>query len=132
MTKAGDFALFNTSIDEELRQQLPEDNGRDDLAFFRVTKFNVIEQISEPFEVSVVVESDALDIDLEQLLGVNATLRLNVGEEPRYFQGTIGWAAQGNIISDKDNHKVAEYEIKFYPIFWFLKHNSDYRIFQET
>jgi uncharacterized protein involved in type VI secretion and phage assembly len=85
------------------------------------------EALGRLFEYSVTALSTRNDIDPKQLLGKNATLKLQLpGGGPRFFDGMVTrFALAGS------HGRFVRYEMVLRPWLWFLTRTADCRIFQE-
>jgi len=98
--------------------------GDDELVIRRMTGH---EQISQLFEYDLELYSEDLDINYEDLLGGNATVRVELESgETRYFNGYI---SRFSLVGQTDLH--CTYQAKLKPWLWFLTRTADCRIFQE-
>lgn len=88
---------------------------------------NIQEQISRLFEIDVELSSENGEIDLDKVVGHNATLRLDVGQkDKRYFNGFV------NRMVQLGNHGgFARYRATVSPWLWLLTRTSDCRIYQD-
>jgi len=85
------------------------------------------EQMSQLFEYELELYSEDLEIKYEDLLGGNATVRVETeGESTRYFNGYI---SQFSLLGQEGRHYT--YQAKLKPWLWFLTRTADCRIFQE-
>jgi type VI secretion system secreted protein VgrG len=81
------------------------------------------------FAIDVVGDLDKgkiKDIDLNDLMGIGATLTMNVQDTKRYFGGHIVRVERG------DRHgRYQSYRLTVRPWLWFLTRTKNYRVFQE-
>ena len=85
------------------------------------------EKISQLFEYDLELYSENLDIKYEELLGGNATVRVELeNEETRYFNGYI---SRFSLVGQEGHH--CTYRAILKPWLWFLTRTADCRIFQE-
>ena len=86
----------------------------------------ITEALSQPFVIDLQLLSRQEDIHFEDLLGENATLRIELPEgQTRYFNGHFSDFSQTGNIGD-----FAVYHATLQPWLWFLTHTSDCRIYQ--
>ena len=89
--------------------------------------FSVQEQLSHLFQIEAEMNSEDGEIDLDKVVGRNATIRLEIGEkETRYFNGFVSRLEQS---ANKDGY--ACYRATIVPWLWFLTRTSDCYIFQD-
>ena len=85
------------------------------------------ESMSQLFEYTLELYSDNLDIKSENLLGENATVRVELGnDKTRYFNGFI---SSFSLLSEEGEHCIYQATLK--PWLWFLTRTADCRIFQD-
>src|ERR1700733_336326 len=92
-----------------------------------VRRFDVVEGLSMPFEVALVAMSPEQDLDFEQIIGAEASVRID--------RGRLGARAWSGVVSrfeqtDTDPAGLATYALRVVPRFWLLSQRSDNRIFQ--
>ncbi|REL27694.1 type VI secretion system tip protein VgrG [Thalassotalea euphylliae] len=94
--------------------------GDDELVFYRA---KIQESLGRPFTFTVEMISENDSISLDDMLGTNATIRLETENDPRYFNG---------IISDfyQESAQATRYIAVMRPWFWLLNLSSNCRIFQ--
>lgn len=98
--------------------------GDDELVIRRMTGH---EQMSQLFEYDLELYSEDLEINYEDLLGGNATVRVELESgETRYFNGYI---SRFSLVGQQDHHYTYQAILK--PWLWFLTRTADCRIFQE-
>ena len=98
--------------------------GGDKLLFHSMS---ATERLSRLFEYELELLSHDADIQLDQLLGKNVTIRvIRYDNEARYFNGYVSRFSQGGMHGD-----LYVYHATLKPWFWFLTRTSDCRIFQE-
>jgi type VI secretion system secreted protein VgrG len=91
-----------------------------------LTHLDGTEQLGRPFsyELSVLSEDEAIALD--DILGQNVTIRLDLPDEKhRFFNGIVTRFAQ---VGRSENH--ASYQATVRPWLWFLTQRADCRIFQ--
>ncbi len=86
---------------------------------------NITEELGRLFTINVELASTK-NIALDDLLGQNISIRLNLGRGERYFNGYVSSISQA-----VDEGHYARYSATIKPWFWFLTRTSDCRIFQE-
>jgi type VI secretion system secreted protein VgrG len=98
--------------------------GEDVLLFHGMTGR---EEMSRLFEYQVDLLSARDDIDLDEILGKNVTIRLALlNDENRFWNGFVTRFSEG------DTHgRLRRYHATVRPWFWFLTRTSDCRIFQD-
>src|SRR5262245_60153568 len=91
--------------------------------------FHIEDGLSEPFEVRVVANSSAPDVDLETIVGQGAALRLKTRdpEQP--------WAVWSGVCADAEQVSVEErgdsvYALRILPMLWGTTLRTNYRIIQ--
>jgi type VI secretion system secreted protein VgrG len=98
--------------------------GGDVLLFRRMT---ARESLGRLFEVELELLSSAEDIKIEDVLGQNMTVRLEIQDgSDRYFNGFCSEFSQSGRLG-----RYAVYEAFLRPWLWFLTRTADCRIFQE-
>lgn len=89
--------------------------------------FSLVEQLSQPFHIETELRSENGDIDFDQVIGHNATIRLQLGDKAtRYFNGFITRLVQVASVAT-----LAHYRATLSPWLWFLTRTADCRIFQD-
>ena len=92
-----------------------------------VRSISVREQISRLFEIEAELSSEDAGIDFNQIVGHNATIRLEANENTtRYFNGFVSRFVQ---VANKGGY--AHYRATLVPWLWFLTRTADCRLFQE-
>jgi type VI secretion system secreted protein VgrG len=90
--------------------------------------FSGHEELSRLFAFDLDLLSENYEIDFEEIIGQNVTIRMDLPEgEPRYWNGFISRFVQGA----SNNVQFAQYRATMVPWLWFLTQTSDCRIFQE-
>ncbi len=98
--------------------------GKDELLLQRMT---AIEEMGRLFEFRLELLSENEEIKLEDLLGKDMTVRLDlIDDNKRYFHGYVSQFSQLGGIG-----KFASYSAILRPWLWFLTRTSNSRIFQE-
>ncbi len=88
------------------------------------------EGVSMPFEFTLNVHANTIDVDFYSLLKQAVTVCFDSKEgQKRYFNGIVGKIRQDKTIITSDV-KRAHYKIVIYPTFWLLNFSKDHRIFQ--
>ncbi|NOQ65504.1 MAG: type VI secretion system tip protein VgrG [Methyloprofundus sp.] len=85
---------------------------------------NITEELGRLFTINVEVASEE-NISFEDLLGENVSIRLNLPEGKRFFNGHVT-----NISQSVDEGEYARYQLTIQPWLWFLTRTADCRIFQ--
>ncbi len=91
-----------------------------------LTSFNGVESISSPFHFKLTVLSSDLEIEPEELIGKQVTVKIQ-NENCRVFNGFIHEFSFGEIKSSS----FREYQLMMVPWFKFLSHTENRRIFQD-
>lgn len=91
-----------------------------------LTRFNLREQISRPFEIEADLAAIDPKADFNKVVGHQATIRMELGGKgTRYFNGYVSRLVQlGN------QGQFARYRATIVPWLWFLTRTSDCRVFQ--
>ncbi len=91
-----------------------------------VRSIAVQEQLGRLFHIEAELSSENADIKLDDVVGHNVTVRINIGQNvERYFNGVVSRMAQ---TGNKGGY--AHYHATIVPWFWFLTRTADCRIFQ--
>ncbi len=87
--------------------------------------FSVQEQLSRLFQIEAELSSEDAEIDFNQVVGHNATLRLELGQKgkTRYFNGFVSRFLQ---VANQGGY--AHYHATLVPWLWFLTRTSDCRV----
>ena len=90
--------------------------------------FTFTEKLGRPFMMFLDMISDTSDINFDDIVGQNVTVRLQKpsDEEPRYFNGFVSRFTQTRL-----SGRTTQYQAEVVPWLWFLTRTSDCRIFQE-
>lgn len=88
-------------------------------------EMTVTEELGRLFSINVEMASTE-DINFEDLLGQNVSIRLNNGRDKRFFNGYVSSISQG--VSEG---RYARYYATIHPWLWFLTRTADCRIFQD-
>ncbi len=89
-----------------------------------------VEGISIPFEFTLNVHADDIDVDFSKLLQQPVTVAFKEDQgNTRYFNGIVGKISQDQAIVTTDVRR-GYYKIVIYPTFWLLNFSKDHRIFQ--
>ncbi len=89
-----------------------------------IREMTVTEELGRLFSINVELGSTE-DINFEDLLGKNISIRLNLLQNKRYFNGYISSISQG-----VNEGRYARYFATIHPWLWFLTRTADCRIFQ--
>ncbi len=96
----------------------------DDVLLLRTASIN--EQMGRLFQIEADVISETPDVNFDDIIGKNVTLRLNlVGNKERYFNGFVS-----RFVQVEDQGGYAHYRAVIVPWLWFLTRTADCRIFQ--
>ena len=89
---------------------------------------SIHEQMGRLFQIEVDLITDDTDINFDDLIGQNATIRLDLptSDDPRYFNGFISRMTQ-----TRNEDGYAQYHATLVPWLWFLTRTADCRIFQQ-
>jgi type VI secretion system secreted protein VgrG len=97
--------------------------GQDKLLFYRL---NATESLGNLFDFDLEVLSEDFDIKLEDLLGKDITVYLELPDnEERHFHGFVSQITLLDSVG-----RYAHYGMQIHPFFWFLTRTADCRIFQ--
>jgi type VI secretion system secreted protein VgrG len=97
----------------------------DDVLIFR--RMEASEELSRLFEFEIELLSEDKAIVLEDVIGQNLTVRLNVrNDEKRFFNGYVSRFSHVGSVG-----RYAQYRAVLRPWLWFLTRTSDCRIFQD-
>lgn len=90
--------------------------------------FSFSEQIGRLFQVEVDLLSTNAELNFDELVGQNATIRMELGNgEDRYLNGYIS-----RFVQTRQEGTLAQYRATLVPWLWFLTRMADCRIFQKT
>jgi len=88
---------------------------------------SIKEEISRLFEIEVELSSENGEVDFDEVIGHDATLRLDVGEsDKRFFNGYVS-----RLVQVGNSGGFAQYKATIVPWLWLLTRTSDCRIFQK-
>jgi type VI secretion system secreted protein VgrG len=89
---------------------------------------SIHEQMGRMFQMDVDLTADDSDINFDDLIGQNATIRLDVpkSSDPRYFNGYVS-----RLVQTRQQDGFAQYHATLVPWLWFLTRTADCRIFQQ-
>lgn len=90
------------------------------------------EAISDLFDFRLKLLSYEYDINPERIVGKSAILRIETGENERYWSGYVSRFAQTGVAraSKSGGQDIYSFECDIVPWFWFMTQNEDNRIFQ--
>jgi type VI secretion system secreted protein VgrG len=91
-----------------------------------VRSIAVQEQISRLFQIEAELRSEDGAVAFDQVVGNNATVRLETGPGTRYFNGFIS-----RLVQLANQGGYARYHATIVPWLWFLTRTADCRIFQQ-
>jgi type VI secretion system secreted protein VgrG len=97
--------------------------GKDVLVFVR---FDATEGLSELFEFRVECLSEKADLDFDQAIGQQCTVKLKMYEQEREFSGILVEAQWTGLLHDHHT-----YHLVLRPWLWLLGRTTDCRIFQD-
>jgi type VI secretion system secreted protein VgrG len=89
-----------------------------------VKSISVEEQLSRPFQIEAELRSESGTIKFDDVIGQNITLRLDLDDDTRYFNGYIS-----RLVQLPNVGRYAHYRATIVPWLWFLTRLSDCRIF---
>lgn len=93
-----------------------------------VRRCTVREQLNRLFQIELDLTSDRQDINFDDIVGKNVTVRVSVAEgETRFFNGYVA-----RFVLAKAERSYSVYRAVLVPWLWFLTRSADCRIFQET
>src|SRR6267154_5852493 len=96
----------------------------DDVLLLRTASIN--EQMGRLFQIEADVISETPDVNFDEIIGKNVTLRLNlVGNKERYFNGFVS-----RFVQVENQGGYSHYRAVIVPWLWFLTRTADCRIFQ--
>lgn len=89
---------------------------------------SIHERLGRLFEIEADLVANDTDIDFDDLIGQNVTIRLDLptSEEPRFFNGYVS-----RLVQTKNESGSAHYHATIVPWLWFLTRTADCRIFQQ-
>ena len=92
-----------------------------------VGAIQVQEQLSRLFQIEAELASEDGQINLDDVVGQKATIRLNIGEsDKRYFNGYVS-----RLVQVTTEGHYTRYRATIVPWLWLLTRTSDCRIFQQ-
>jgi type VI secretion system secreted protein VgrG len=92
-----------------------------------VGSFTLKEQISRLFQIEAELASEDGEINLDDVVGQKATIRLNIGDsDKRYFNGYVS-----RLVQVATEGHYTRYQATLVPWLWLLTRTSDCRIFQQ-
>jgi type VI secretion system secreted protein VgrG len=92
-----------------------------------VRRCSIREEISRLFRIELNLSSKKSDINFDDIIGKNVTLRLELDNQTRYFNGFVS-----RFVQTKAERSYSAYQATVVPWLWFLTRTSDCRIFQES
>lgn len=92
-----------------------------------VRRCSIREEISRLFRIELNLISKKSDINFDDIIGKNVTLRLELEKQKRYFNGFVS-----RFVQTKAERSYSVYQATVVPWLWFLTRTSDCRIFQES
>jgi len=98
-----------------------------DLDVLAIRSVSIQEQISRLFEIEAELSSENGEIEFDEVVGHEATIRLNVGQgDERFFHGFVS-----RLVQLANQGGYAQYRATIVPWLWFLTRTTDCCIFQE-
>jgi type VI secretion system secreted protein VgrG len=92
-----------------------------------VRRCSIREEISRLFRIDLDLISKKSDINFDDIIGKNVTLRLELDDQTRYFNGFIS-----RFVQTRTERSYSVYRATVVPWLWFLTRTSDCRIFQQS
>lgn len=93
-----------------------------------VRRASIQEQISRLFQIDLDLRSSRNDIDFNEIVGKNVTLRLDLpGQKKRFFNGFVN-----RFVQTKSERSYSNYRASVVPWVWFLTRSADCKIFQQS
>jgi type VI secretion system secreted protein VgrG len=92
-----------------------------------VRRCSIREQISRLFRIDLNLISKKSNINFDEIIGKNATVRLELANQTRYFNGFVS-----RFVQTKTERSYSVYQATVVPWLWFLTRTSDCRIFQQS
>ena len=86
---------------------------------------SIQEQMGRMFQIEAELSCEKGEIVFDKVLGTNVTIRLQIGDKPRYFNGFVSRFVQGS-----NEGGFTRYRAEVVPWLWFLTRTADCRIFQ--
>src|SRR5688572_8049067 len=86
---------------------------------------SIQEQMGRMFQIEAELSSEKGEIIFDKVLGTNVTIRLQIGDKTRYFNGFVSRFVQLANVGG-----FARYHAEVVPWLWFLTRTADCRIFQ--
>jgi type VI secretion system secreted protein VgrG len=94
---------------------------------FLMRNLSAVEQLGQPFEIQLTLDSDDQKIDYKKILGDHLTVEIDISEsDHRYFDGIVTRFAYVGLQDFK-----ARYLVTLHPWFWLLKKHAQCKIFQQ-
>jgi type VI secretion system secreted protein VgrG len=88
------------------------------------------EGVSQLFEFRLRLVSARDDIDVRDIIGKSAILRIETADTERHWNGYVSRFARSGRMPSADGEDLYTYECDIVPWFWFLTQHEDCRIFQ--
>ena len=92
-----------------------------------VRRCSIREQVSRLFRIDLNLISKKSNINFDEIIGKNVTIRLELAKQTRYFNGFVS-----RFVQTKAERSYSVYQATVVPWPWFLTRTSDCRIFQES
>lgn len=94
-----------------------------------VRRFNVTEQMSQLFDVSLVLMSPNENIDFDSVVGQKATFSVREGGSERSWVGVV---SELSMVAAEDTASgLSTYHLRIVPNLWFLTQRRNHRMFQQ-
>jgi len=92
-----------------------------------VRRCSIREEMSRLFRIDLNLISKESSINFDDIIGKNVTIRLELDNATRYFNGFVS-----RFVQTKTERSYSVYQATVVPWLWFLTRTSDCRIFQQT
>ncbi|HVY45127.1 MAG TPA: type VI secretion system tip protein TssI/VgrG, partial [Minicystis sp.] len=93
---------------------------------FSARTFSITEALSAPFDASIVAASHASDLDLDGMVGAEASLEVDTGEGPRTWTGVV---VDAELVASEEAG-VSTYHVRIAPKLALLEHRAASRVYQ--
>jgi type VI secretion system secreted protein VgrG len=92
-----------------------------------VRRCSIREEISRLFRIELNLISRKRDINFDEIIGKSVTIRLELADQTRYFNGFVS-----RFVQTRTERSYSVYRATVVPWLWFLTRTSDCRIFQQS
>ena len=92
-----------------------------------VRRCSIREEISRLFRIDLNLLSKEGGINFDDIIGKNVTIRLELEDQTRYFNGFVS-----RFVQTRTERSYSVYQATVVPWLWFLTRTSDCRIFQQS